>query len=73
MSNVAPKVIELGPHGKMTSEEALAFCSREEWDEVIIVGYHKGDASLAMRSSAMKREAALWIAEHLRLHVLDRL
>lgn len=73
MSATAPKVVELGPHGKMTPEEALAFCSREKWDEIVIVGYHKGDDGLVVRSSGMKREAALWIAEHLRLHVLDKL
>ncbi|PWJ88378.1 hypothetical protein C8D77_111101 [Mesorhizobium loti] len=67
------KVVELGPHNKMTPEEALAYSSRESWDQVIIVGFHKDDDDFVVQSSHMSREFALWIAEHLKLHVMDRL
>lgn len=66
-------VIELGPHERMTPDEALAAASREEWEDVIIVGFHKDDGSLAVRSSHMSREFSLWIAEHLKLYAMNRL
>jgi hypothetical protein len=73
MMSADEKVVELGPHDKMTPEEALAYSKRESWDNVIVVGFHKDDGSLVVRSSHMSREFALWIAEHLKLHVMDRL
>jgi hypothetical protein len=68
---IAPNVVELGPHSKMTPEQALAYCSREQWDDVIIIGYHKSAKSLSIRSSHMSRECTLWLAEHFILSVLD--
>ena len=67
---MAAAVVELGAHDNMTCEEALALASREEWDEVMIVGYHKGDPSLVVRSSAMKRRDAVWLAEFAKLHAM---
>jgi hypothetical protein len=66
-------VIHLGPHSNMSPEQALAQASREQWDEVIIVGYHRDSADLVVRSSHMTRRDALWIAEYLKLHALDQL
>jgi len=66
-------IIELGPHDRMTPEEVLSQVGREAWDRVIVVGYHKDDDVFVVRSSEMSRQDALWIAEHLRLHALDRL
>ena len=63
-------IVELGPHSKMTPNEALAYSAREDWEDVIIVGYHNG-GDFAVRSSHMSREASLWIAEQLKIHVLD--
>ena len=64
------KVVRLGPHNRMTPEEALAEVSAEEWDEVLIVGFHKGDDEISVRTSHMTRELALWLVEHAKLHVL---
>ena len=69
----AKKVVELGPHTKMTPEQALAYSAREDWESVVIVGFHKDNEQLMVRSSALSREACLWIAEHLKMHVLDLL
>lgn len=66
-------VIELGAHDRMTPEQVLALCVREQWEKVIICGYHKDDNTLVVRSSHMTRETAFWIAEHLKLHALDSL
>ena len=61
-------VIELDAHENMTPKEALAKASREQWDDLIVVGYQHGE--LYVRSSKMTRRDALWIAQHLILHVL---
>ncbi len=66
-------VIEFGPHTKMTPQEALALCQREDWDSIIIAGYEGPEKDFIVRSSALSREEALWLAEHLRLHALNLL
>lgn len=66
-------VVDLGPHERMTPAEALATASREEWDNVFICGFHADSGELVIRSSHMSREFALWIVEHAKLHVMDRL
>lgn len=66
------KLIELGPHSKMTPHEALAFCQREEWSHVLIIGFHAtGEGSLIMRSSHVSREFANWILDHAKLKIMD--
>lgn len=71
--SAAEKVVELGPHTNMTPEQALAYSAREAWESVIVVGYHKDSDGLIVRSSAMTRQESLWLAEHLKLHAMDRL
>lgn len=66
-------VIELGPHERMTIAEAFAAAGREDWEDVLICGFHKDCGELVVRSSHMSREFFLWIAEHLKLHILGRL
>mgnify|MGYP001617988757 CR=1 FL=1 len=66
-------VVHLGPHERMTPEQALAVASQEEWDDVIVCGFHKDDSSLVLRSSHMTREFGLWIIEHVKLKIMDRL
>lgn len=68
MSNV----VELGPRTNMTTEEALAIASREEWSEVLICGYHKDSGELVVRSSKMNRADALWLVESTKLHCMGR-
>ena len=66
-------VVDLGPHERMTPEQALAQAARENWRDVIICGFHKDDETIVVRSSNVTREFALWIMEHAKLHILDRL
>lgn len=66
-------IIDLGPHERMTVEQVFATASREPWDKVIICGFHKDSEDIVVRSSNVSREFALWIAEHLKLHIMDRL
>lgn len=65
-------IVHLGPHERMTTDEVFAASAREPWDDVMVIGFHK-DGSLAVRSSHMSREFALWIVEHAKLHIMDRL
>lgn len=67
------ELIDLGPHDRMTPEQALAYAAREKWDKVIICGFHEGGEDLVVRSSHMSREFALWIEAHLKLWILGRL
>ena len=73
MAEPAHNIIELGPHDKMTPDEALAYARREPWERVIVVGFHDDHGGLVVRSSHMSREQALWIAESLKLHAMDML
>jgi hypothetical protein len=66
-------IIDLGPHERMNAEEVLSTAAREPWESVIVCGFHRDGDDLVMRSSNMSRETALWIAEHLKLHILGRL
>lgn len=66
-------VVYLGPHQRMTPEEALAAAMQQNWTEVIICGFVQGNNELVEMSSHMSRETALWIAEHTKLHVMGRL
>lgn len=70
---MSDNVIRLGAHSRMTPEEALAFVSSIDWDQIIICGYAKGADEFLTYSSNMTRECGLWIIEHAKLHVLDRL
>ncbi len=67
------EIVDLGPHERMTVDEALASAAREPWENVLIIGFHVDDGSLVVRSSHMSREFALWIIEHAKLHIMDRL
>lgn len=72
-AKIVNDVIDLGPHSRMTPEQALAYAAREKWDKVIICGFHEGEVELVVRSSSMNREVALWIAVHLKLWILGPL
>ncbi len=62
------------PAGKTTPMQALLsameFANNDNLQDVIIVGYD-GDGHLLVRSSNMSRADALWLAEHLRKHILE--
>ena len=70
---MSAKIVSLGAHDRMTPEETLALVSREQWDSVLVCGFHSGSTALVIRSSAMSREEALWLVEHTKLAVLDKL
>lgn len=57
----------------LTPAEALQSAAQYDWEAVVIVGFRKDGEELVVRSSEMSRKDALWIAEHFRLHALDRL
>lgn len=57
----------------LTPEQALQGAAQYDWETVVIVGFVKDGDGLIVRSSEMSRKDALWIAEHFRLHALDRL
>jgi len=62
------KVVELGAHENMKPEQALSFCLRENWDEVLIIGLQEGQ--IAIRSSKMDCRDALWLAKQVELNAL---
>lgn len=66
-------IVELGPHTRMSVEEVFAVAAREPWETVMVIGFHKDEGDLKVRSSHMSREQALWIIEHAKLHAMDRL
>jgi len=58
-------VYQLGPHIKMTVEEALALCHREceEYSEVLILAVHKETKGFIAVSSEMINKDVLWLCE----------
>jgi len=56
------KVVQLQAHTNMTPEEALAFCSRERWSEILIIGADE-NGEFTQRSSGMSKRDALWLLE----------
>jgi hypothetical protein len=71
---VTAEVIEtFGPHSRMTPEQTLGYASARKWDKVIVFGYYESNDEFGVLGSHMSRETALWLVEHLKLHVLDRL
>ena len=61
------------PTGETTPMQALLsameFANNDNLQDVIIVGYD-GYGDLLVRCSNMSRADALWLAEHLRKHIL---
>lgn len=68
----AAPVTLLPPTTDMTPEQALSWAMQCELTDVMVIGF---DASgkFIVATSKMKREEALWIAEHARMHALDML
>jgi len=62
-------VTELREHNRMTVEEALASASREDWDEVMIIGYINGNFEVL--TSRMSLKDALWLVEYERQYILQ--
>jgi len=53
----------------MRPDEALALASREDWSDILIIGYQNDQ--FAYRSSTMTRKDALWLVKQAELDVLD--
>lgn len=66
-------IIQLPAHERMSPVEVLAFCSHEEWKDLIVFGFQPDNSDVVVRSSHMSREFALWLTEHLKLHIMERL
>lgn len=67
------EIVDLGAHINMTPTEALAVAGRKDWRKVMIIGFVEGSEGLVSLSSHMTRESALWIIEHAKLYIMDRL
>ena len=66
------EIIKLGPHERMTPEEALASAAQEQWQDIIVVGYHVNNPTeIMMQTSHMNRETALWIVEWAKKYIMD--
>jgi len=63
------KVVELGPHKNMSTEDVLGIVRREAPEDIIIL-YEDSEGNVCIRSSGMRREKALWLLEDAKLVVL---
>ena len=63
-------VYQLGAHERMTVEEALSQASREagDYESVLIIAIDAETKVMIVRSSAMTREGAAWMARKAELH-----
>jgi hypothetical protein len=67
------KVFQLAPHEKMTPEQTLAFCARECWKDILIIGFQNDADGVVIRSSDMSRELANWLVDHAKKYCLDQI
>lgn len=65
-------LIQLDPHSKMTSEQALLHAARnhETWTDVILLGFDE-DGAFKLNSSHVSRELALWLIETAKMYVMQ--
>lgn len=63
--------VELGPHNNMTVAEAIAYASRGDLREVLILGYGQ-DGEFVSISSGMPCKDALWITKLSEDWILER-
>ena len=56
-------------HSRMSVSDISSVINREEFDNVMVIGWGKDDRFIC-RVSEMKRSEALYMIEHARLHVL---
>lgn len=69
---MSAKIIDLGAHERMTPEETVVCAGRANLSEIVVCGFNS-DNGLVVMSSHMSRELALWLIEHAKLHIMDRL
>lgn len=62
-------VVELREHNKMTVKETLACASREDWEEVMVLGYINGHFEVL--TSRMELMKALWLVEQERQYIFN--
>lgn len=62
------EVVELGPHERMSVDDALEVAKREQHEKVLILCESEND--LFIRSNSMSRAESLWLLEKARLRVL---
>lgn len=63
-------IYQLGGHERMTPEEALSLALREagDFEDVLIVAVERDTKNLVIRSSAMTRAGAAFLAKKVELH-----
>jgi hypothetical protein len=64
-------VVELGPHSKMSPTEVLELAKREDFHDVVIVGYDS-EGKIKIRSSQMTRAEAFYLLEQGKQSALGR-
>jgi len=69
MSNITKLITPLNEH--MSVEQVKKAVQTEDWENMIVIGYHKDDDDFVSRCSEMSRQDALWLTEQLKRHVLD--
>lgn len=62
-------VVELRNNNNMTPEETLASASREDWEEVMVLGYINGHFEVV--TSHMELMKALWLVEQERQYIFN--
>jgi len=73
MASMDDKVIELGPHTRLTVEDVLALVKREfdagNISNIVVAGERPG-GKVFVRTSKMTRSDANWILDKAKLHSL---
>ena len=69
MSNVTKLITPLNEH--MTIKQVQQAVQSEDWENMIVIGYHKDRDDFVTRCSEMSRQDALWLTEQLKKHVLN--
>ena len=65
-------VTQLHQHSTMTTDQALSQTKREEWQDVLIIGYNK-DESFCMRSSLMANNMAVFLLELAKRKIFEQI
>lgn len=67
------KVVSMPADENMTPQQALISASEfEDARQVVIAGYDR-EGELFVRSSSISNKDALWLAEHLKKHILEEM
>jgi hypothetical protein len=65
---VSDQIINLEPHDRMTPKEALTVAQREEWSDILIVGW-QGQGDFRFLFSRMSHEQANWLIDRMKIRI----